>query len=292
MTQNIKIEDLLVNETVLVQYIPNYKNGINDKTHPLYGGLSNKSTIGISAPLHDNGIAKLFTKEELELLGKELSEDLSPRSSFWKEFRTDEHGMKIGMFPIYVGKDGLLLNKNNAEDFIKIRVLENANLVARSHNEIKDRETEVRFFMINKKDIHKQEIESINYKRKANTLFGKVEDKKDVLIYLLRQFKKGVDESQSLEFMQTEVYKEMEASPKVFVGLVEDPFILTKIKLEQYLRYNLIEKVKDMYYDLEGNKLALDGKLNTVEGAAEFLDSGIGSEIKLILDSKLEQLKK
>lgn len=289
---NLKIEDLLINELVMIQYIPNYKNGINDKTHPLYGGLSNKATVGISAPLHNNGISKLFTPEELQLLGTAIGEDISPRSDFWKEFRIDQNGMKIGMFPIYVGKDGLLLNKKEPEDFIKIRVLENANLIARSYDEIKERETEVRFFMINKKDIHKQEIESISFKRRANQLFGKVEDNKDVLIYLLRQFKKGVDDSQSLEFMQTEVYKEMESQPKIFVGLVEDPFILTKIKLEQYLRYNLIEKVKDLYYDLEGNKLALDGKINTLSGAAEFLDSGIGSEIKLILDSKLEQLKK
>lgn len=288
----VNVSDVLVDETVIVQYIPNFKNGITDKTSPLYGGLSNRSTIGICAPLLNGGVSKIFTREELDILSKELQEDLGPKSSFWKELRTDENGMRNGIFPIYIGKDGDMLNKKNAEDFIKIRVLEHANIVAKSPQEAKERQTEVRFLMLNKKDTHKEELETISFKRKANSLFGKIEDKHDVLVYVLRQFGRSVDSSQGIDFLQTEVYKLMEAQPKLFVDFTSDPLIGMKIKLEAYVQYGLVEVVKGMYYDSEGAKLSLDGKINDKQGAAEYLASGTGSEIKLVLDAKLEKLKK
>lgn len=287
-----KSSDILIDETVIVQYLPNFKNGITDKTSPLYGGLSNRSTIGICAPLLDGGVSRIFTKDEIEFLAKETQEDLSPKSSFWKELRVDENGMRNGIFPIYIGKDGIMLNKKYAIDYIKIRILEHSNIVAKSTKDAKERQTEVRFLMINKKDVHKDELETINFKRKANQLFGKMESNAEVLMYILRQFGKSVDSSQSIDFLQTEVYKQMEKEPEVFVGFANDPLLPTKLKLELYVQYNLVEVVKGLYYNSEGDKLSLDGKINNKDGAAEYLASGAGSETKLVLDAKLEKLKK
>lgn len=284
--------DFLKDETVIVQYIPNFKNGVTDPNNPLYGGLSNKATIGISAPLLTNKIGKIFTQEELQVLGEALGEDLGPRAPFWKEMRVDENNMRVGIFPIFLGKSGDLLNKKNPEDYIKIRILENSNIVATSPEDAKNRSTEVRFMLINKKDIHKEELQSINYKREANRLYGKIEDKAEVLSYVIRQNGKAVSDNQTLEFLQTEVYKILERDPRFFVSVVSDPLLNTKILLKEYIRYNLVQVNKDLYYDLEGNKLSLDGKVNSFDNAAEFLDSGLGSETKLVLDAKLKQAKK
>lgn len=283
---------ILTKETVIVQFIPNFKNNVLDKQNPLYGGLSNKATIGIPAPLHNNGINKIFTKDEIAELEKELDMSLGPKSIFWREFAKDENGMKVGIFPIYIDKSGLFLDKSDPTDFIKIRVLENSPIVAISEADARSRASEVRFKLINKKDIHKEELNKIDNKRKAFGLYGKVSENKDVLLYIMRSFNKSVDSSLTLEFLQTEVWKLMEWDVNFFTEVVGDPRIITKIKMYDFVNFGLITKKDGFYYDSEGKKLALDGKQNDINGAAEFLDSGVGSEMRLVLEAKIESLKK
>jgi len=291
MAETKELVNCLTEEKIFVKYIPDYKNGIEDKKHPLYGGLSTNASIGIPAPLLTKRIGVIFTKEELEFLGEELNEDLKPNSKFWKEFRRDEGGMLVDGFPIYLKKEGAILNKNNAMDFIKIRILQDSDIIANDVDEIKQKEG-CRFVLISEKNMYKKEIMNISTRQKAVKLFGKYEDDEEVLKYVLRTFNKSVDTKAKIDFLQKEVWKLSDDNPQAFIVTVEDEHIKTKIKINDFLNFKLITKSNSLFYDMEGKKLALDGETNDLLGCARYLDSGVGSEFRLGLEAKVNALKK
>lgn len=291
MAETSTMKNFLTEEKVFVKYIPNYLNSIQDKTHPLYGGLSNNASIGIPAPVLTKRIGIIFSKEELDFLAEELGEDLKPNSKFWKEFRKDEGGMLVDGFPIYLRKEGAMFNKNNAMDYIKIRILEDSEIVANSVEQITQKEG-CRFVLISEKDVYKKEIANISTKQKAVKLFGKYEDDEEVMRFVLRTFNKSVDSKHKIEFLQKEAWKISEDNPMAFIATLEDEHLKTKIKINDFINFKLINKSNNLYYDMEGKKLSLDNETNDILGAARFLDSGIGSEFRLGLEAKVKSLKK
>lgn len=280
---------ILKDEKVIVQFISNTKNGILDKKHNLYGGLSNKAYIGISAP---RDIYNTFTSEELKELSEVLGEDLSVKSDFWREYRVDEFGANNGVFPIALYKEGLFLNKNNPLDFIRIRTLEKSPLVAKNHKDARARASEVRFVMLNQKTIHAEDLSKMDVKMEAMQHYMKYQDKEEVLTYLLRSFGKGVSKDHSLDFLKKEAWKIMEFNTEAFNRTLSDKALVTKIEVEDFVKYGLITKHNGFYFNSDGDKLSLTGETNDIEGASRYLDSGLGKEMRLELKAKVKALKK
>lgn len=291
MSETKELKSCLTEEKVFVKYIMDNKNGITDKTHPLYGGLSNNASIGISAPLLNRRIQLIFTKEELEFLSNELGEDLKPNSKFWKEYRRDDNGMLVDGFPIFLRKEGAIFNKNNALDYIRIKILQDSDIIANSVDEITQKKG-CRFLLVSEKDIYKKEISNISMKQTAVKLYGKYEDDADVLKYVLKSFNKSVDKRHNLEFLQKESWKIQEDNPAAFIATLKDEHLKSKIKIDDFLNFKLINKSNGLYFDLEGKKLALDGEANDLTGCARYLDSGVGGEFRLELEAKVKALKK
>lgn len=285
-------KNYLRDETVILKYLPDLKNGITDKRHQLYGGFSSNASIAVPAPLLTRQIDKIFTKDELAFLSKELKQDLNPNSDFWKEYKKDDFGMPIGIFPIYLRKEGMLLNKKDPIDYIKIRVLENFPIVAKNQAEIKNRSSQYRFVLIKKDEEHKQDINNMSYEKQATKLHSKYENNKEVLAYILKSFNRNVSYSSSLDFLVNETWKLVKSVPKLFVATVEDELLETKILLDSFVRYKLVNKSNKLYYTSTGDPLRLDGELNDYDGAARFLDSGAGQEMLLELQAKVKVLKK
>lgn len=280
---------ILKDEKVIVQYLNNTKNGITDKKHQLYGGMSNKAFIGIPAP---RDLYKVFTVEELKELEGVLGEDLSIKSDFWKEYRVDEFGANNGVFPIALYKEGMLLNKKNPIDYIIVKCLENSPLVAKNHKDAKARTSEARFILLNQKTIHAEDLQTMTTKMEAMKLYMKYESNEEVLTYLLRSFGKGVSTDHSVDFLKKEAWKLMEFNTEAFNRTLSDNSLTTKIDLENFVRFGLITKANGFYFNSDGDKLALQGESNDIDGAAKYLDSGLGKEMKLELKAKVKAMLK
>lgn len=281
-------KNYLTEETVIVKYVMDHKNGISDKAHPLYGGLSSNASIAIPAPLLTRRIEKIFEKEELEFLGKELNEDLSPNSDFWREYRKDEYGMPVGYFPIYLKKEGMFLKKNNALDYIKIRILEDSPIVAKNPEELKLNKSSYRFVLINHSEQFNNDLGDISTKKKAYKLHSKYEKNEGVLRYLLKCFNKNVSYNNKLPFLQKETWKLAEVAPELFVKYLEDDYLDEKVVLDNALRYKLVSKVKGLFYTSAGDPIRLDGDNNDYTGAAKYLASGVGQDMKLELQAMIK----
>lgn len=284
-------KSIFTDETVFVKFIPDFRNGITDKKHPLYGGMSSNASIGVPAPLLTREIKDIFTPEEIEALEAKLpGEDLNPTSDFWKEFSKDEYGMPRGIFPIYLKKEGMMLNKKNAIDYIKIRILEHAKMVAINEDEINNRKSEYRFVLIKHGDIGKKEANRRGWKKDAIKLHTKYEKDALILRHALKGFNKNPSYNNKIEFLQEEAWKLLEVDPKRFVTVLSDPLIDAKVILDQAVRFKLVSVANKLYYTKSGDPIRLDGHNNDYEGAAKFLDSGAGQEFKLELEATIKTL--
>jgi len=282
-------ESLLVDEPVLVKFLFDMRNGITDPKHPLYGGLSSNASIGIPAPVLRGGVERLFGKDELAILAKELNEPhLKNNSTFWREYRKNDLGMPAGIFPIHLKKEGLLLNKKDALDFIKIRILEDAPIVASSPGEVKNKKSQYRFVLVKYADKHKEDIANISAKKKAVKLHTKYEDDDKILKFILRGFGKHVGNKHTSEFLQNETWKQVEANPGMFVKILEDEFITEKVLIYDLLAAKLINKSNKLYFSKESEPLKLDGDTNDLDGAARYLASGVGQDLRIELEAKLK----
>jgi hypothetical protein len=284
--------EMFVDEKVFVRYIPSFINGITEKSHPEYGGLSNNARIGICAPVSTRKINQIFSREELAVLAKEFNDEtlINNDSDFWKEYVTDKYGMSSSIFPIVLKKEGAMYNKKNPVDFIYIRILEDSESVGNSIQNAKERGC--KFAMIKEKDQFKKEKLDISSAKAAFKLYNKYEDDESVLRYLLSNLGKPVSITTSGEFLQTEAWKEMNASPVMFAAVLGDEHLSTKIDITSLLRFKLINKVNSLYYFEKGEPIMLDGETNDIDGAARYLKSGIGQEMFLTLKAKLKVLNK
>jgi hypothetical protein len=234
--------DFLENKIVSVKYISKESNGIKDAKHVAYGGLLNGAEIAIPAPTMDNGKMKnLLTNEEKAGLEHILNGvNLSIYGDFWKE---GGKAYEMGILPIYLGKEELRLDMSDPYEFIKIKVLKACPIVANSLDEITHRATN-RFVLTSASEQMAKEIDKVGNKVSAYKLYVKYEDDKKILRYTLRNLGRNTNRSHKLDFLQSELHKELEKNPSLLVSIMGDEFLKTKVLLETCYEYGAVNKVE------------------------------------------------
>ena len=286
--------DFLENKIVSVKYIPKDNNGIKDPKHVSFGGLLNGAVIAIPAPTMDNGKMKnLLTKEEKNGLEHTLNGvNLSIYGDFWKEY--DKEGNRgvayqMGILPIYLTKDDLRLDMSDPYDYIKLKVLQSSPIVSNSLNEVKYRATN-RFVLTSASEEMAKELDKVGSKVTAYKLYVKYEDNKQVLRYTLRNLGRNTNRSHKLDFLQSELHKELEKNPSLVCSVMGDEYLKSKVLLESCYEYGAVLKKDKKFYNLEHEPIS-DGDAPYIEVAAKYLSSNLGQEQRLALEAKLKHLE-
>jgi|TARA_R110000850_G_scaffold90138_2_gene192323 hypothetical protein len=277
--------DFLVEKIISVKYIPNESNGIKDIKHVAYGGLLNGSEVAIPAPTMDNGKMKnLLTNVEKEGIQSILKGvDLSIYGPFWKE---GGEAYKMGILPIYLGKDELRLDLSDVYDYIKWKVLIACPVVANSIDEIKHRATN-KFVLTSASEQMAKEIDKVGNKVQAYKLYVKYEEDKEILRYALRNLGRTTNRSHKLDFLQSELHKELEKNPSLLCSIMGDDYLKTKVLLESCYEFGAVNKIEKKFYTLDDEPIS-DGDTPILQTAAEYLASNLGQEMRLALEAKLK----
>lgn len=283
--------DFLEEKIVSVKYISNERNGIKDTKHVAYGGLLNGATIAVPAPTMDNQKMKnILTNVEKAGLESILNGvDLSIYGDFWKETARDGSkggAYEMGILPIFLGKDELRLDKSDPYDYIKLKVLMLCPIVANSLDEIKHRATN-KFVLTSASEEMAKDLDKVGSKMTAYKLYMKYEEDKEVLRYSLRNLGRNTNRSHKLDFLQTELAKELEKNPSLVCSIMGDEFIKTKVLLESCWEFGAIVKTEKKFYTLDNEPIS-DGDTPTLEVAAKYLASNLGQEMRLALEAKLK----
>ncbi len=277
--------DFLEDKIVSVKHISKETNGIKDIKHVAYGGLLNGAEIAIPAPTMDNGKMKnLLTKDEkagLEFLLNGVN--LSIYGDFWKE---GGKAYDMGILPIYLSKDETRLDLSNPYDYIKYKVLKACPIVANSLDEVRHRATN-KFVLTSASEAMAKELDKVGNKVTAYKLYVKHEDDKEVLRYTLRNLGRNTNRSHKMDFLQSELHKELEKNPSLLCSIMGDEYLKTKVLLETCIEFGAINKIDKKFYTLDDEPIS-DGDTPTLQVAAEYLATNLGQEMRLALEAKLK----
>ena len=231
----------------------------------------------------------LLTKEEKEGLEHILGTNLSVYGDFWKEMGKDGRkggAYEMGILPIFLGKDEMRLDKSDPYDYIKIKVLMACPIVANSLDEINHRATN-KFVLTSASEAMARELDKVGNKVTAYKLYVKYEEDKQVLRYVLRNLGRNTNRSHKLDFLQSELHKELEKNPSLLCSIMGDEYLKTKVLLETCWEYGAINKIDKKYYTLDDEPIS-DGDSPILDTAAKFLASNLGQEMRLALEAKLK----
>jgi len=298
VTKEVEVDlirtDFLENKIVSVKYLSKDNNGIKDPKHVSYGGLLNGAVIAIPAPTMDNGKMKnLLTKEEKTGLEHVLNGvNLSIYGDFWKE--SDKEGNKgvayeMGVLPIYLTKDELRLDLSDPYDYIRLKILQASPIVSNTLNEVRHRATN-RFVLTSASEQMAKELDKVGNKVTAYKLYVKYEEDKQVLRYALRNLGRNTNRSHKLDFLQSELHKELEKNPGLVCSVMGDEYLKGKVLLESCYEYGAVIKKDKKFYNLQNEPIS-DGDAPFLEVAAKYLSSNLGQEQRLALEAKLKHLE-
>lgn len=294
--KELMINDLLQDKTVAIRYVLDFKNNVDNKDHSLYGGLTNNAVIAIPAPIMDdrgrNQLLSVFTKEELALLAAEMQDPnvADVQSDFWKDYKLDSNRMPIGKFPIHLKKEGLLLDMNEPLDYIYYKVLVNHPLVAKSKEDVPYNASH-RFYAIESDKVFEDRVNAISFKKKAYVEYGKIEGRRDEVVFIIRSLGAMVDSNAHIDFLNNTLFELMEDKTREFLSIASDKNLKYKVNIEKLVGAGLILIKEGLYFTADGaEKLQLNGEVNDLDGAANYLSSSLGQETFLKLTAAYKQI--
>ena len=285
-TKQIKT-DFLVNETVIVKFLPRkVTKEIQDPKHIAYGGKLEGCFDYIAPPrLRKDKLQNILTKEEKEGLEYLMSGvNLSIYSDFWKGYTKDS------LFPIALSKEDMYLNLSVPEDYIKYKVLINNRMVATNREQLKLRGT-YKYIIEKEEDSLKRDNDDLNTTEKAFELFGKIKKSKPAMRYILSKFDKYTHQTQKSDFLIAEIGKELKKNASKFVSIADDEYLATKVLLNEAFQLGVIERIDGQYFTHEREPISEKGVEPNEYNASKYLSSPVGQELRLSIQARVKNAR-
>lgn len=287
-------QDVLINclrnEKVRVSFIAKQSSFIVNPKHALYGGMAENSVRTLTVPMLPSGSLKqiltkdeeLFLEEYLALPVGELS--INKRvDNYWKNYY------------IRLTKQDIILDLNDAEDYIKYKVLlANDNIVAPNREATESRNKEsYQFILLSDSKEIEHANEFMNIGTEAAIKFGEIRADRDTVRFVLQTIEgKPLSVDTKIEFLQAALYKAMIANTKLFLSICKDKMFNTKMFITKCVESKVISKRGDYYYATKGNTPLCESNENpTLDTAAIFLNKPINQTIKATLEATLKSLQ-
>jgi hypothetical protein len=222
-----------------------------------------------------NNIDRHYTPEfpdekltEMEYFSKLLGKDLSFTAierNFWKGYMDPKHsGLSTKPFTVKVPSQGLSLNMNSIEDYLKLKVLEanvHSGWIAPSWAERFDKPSYM-YAIVDEKISTDRKKELIELKRKAFSEYEKIADSEDLLreFMIVKDPLTPISRNTSKEWLANQVYDLAEMNPKYFLEIVQDENRTEKLIVYNACRAGALEKSgKDKYQTPGGEILGTMG---------------------------------
>lgn len=290
---NDKLVNCLQDKIVSVKFIPQ-SNKFNDPKHVLYGGMAEMSTFTVAVPKLRSGTFKnILTDAEKDYLEAAMGlpegrlNVYNKTDNFWSNSTQD------GISKVRLTKEGTKLNLADPVDYIKYKILlANKDLIASSMQELRDRpKATYRFVLISDTDTSADARNKRNVKTRCYTEYGKIEDKADVLKTVIETITgKPLAANTKLEFLQNKAWELIEEDPKIFLNVVQDPLLNTKVLIGKCIDAGLISKKANyLYLRSDNTPLCEGGEEPVLSVAAKYLNNPKRQELKLSLEAKLKQ---
>ena len=295
----IKAETQMVsclrNERVIVRHIPKQSGMVTNPRHILYGGMAENAKKTFVVPRLSSGVfvnvltdsEKAYLEEIMGLEYNALSVYKRPESeNYWND------GNDTGISRVTLGKDDNYLNLADPEDYIRYKILlANKDFIAPSMQALEDSPKETyQFVIIAEGEETKMAKNNMSYTMRCYKEFGKVEEDADTLRTIIELIDgRPTSPHSKLEFLQTKANNLIQADSKLFLRVVTDPLLSTKVLIKKAIAANLISNRGNYLYMRNDNSpLCESNEEPTLNIAAKYLNSPKHQEIKFGIEAKLK----
>ena len=284
----------LRNERVIVRFVPRQSGIVTNPKHVLYGGMAEGAIRKFTVPKLSSGMfVNVLTDNEKAYLEEAMGLEYNALSIYKKVDNFWDDSNDGGISTVRLTKGDNYLNLADPEDYIRYKILlANKDFIAPSLQELEDHPKRTYQFVIVQEG---EETRNANKEMSATMQsymeFGKIQDNVQILRTIIEILDgRPTAKNTKLEFLQQRVNKLIQADARLFLRVIKDPLLPTKVLIKRAIEGGLISNRGGMLYlKSDGTPLCGDNEEPTLNVAAKFLSSPKHQELKLSLEAKLKE---
>ena len=279
--------NILRNETVTVRHIPKEGGMVTNPKHILYGGMAEGATRTFVVPrLRSGEFVNVLTNQEKAFLEEAMGLEYNALSSIR---RVDNFWSTVS---VRLTKQDNYLDLSSPMDYIKYKVLlANKDYIAPSLQALQDNpKATYQFVIIAEGEESKHTKDNMSTLMKCYKEYGKIEND----AYTLRVIIETIDgrntaPNSKLEFLQSKINNLIQADSKLFLRVITDPYLNTKVLIRKAVEAGIISNRDNHYYLREGNvPLCEANEESTLAVAAKYLNMPKHQDVLFAIQAKVK----
>ena len=284
----------LRNERIIVRHVPKLTGmwGNNPK-HVLSGGMVEGAVRTFVVPRLSSGMfVNVLTDKEKAFLEEIMGLEYNALSIYKKVDNFWDDSNENGINKVRLTKQDNYFNLSDPEDYIRYKILlANKDYIAPSLQALQDTpKATYQFVIISEGEETKVAKNNMSTTMMCYKEFGKIEDDIDTLRVIVETIDgRPTSQTAKLEFLQTKVNSLIQADSKIFLKVITDPMLSTKVLIKRAIEAGLISNRGGfLYLRSDNTPLCEANEEPTLNTAAKYLNSPKHQEIKFSLEAKLK----
>lgn len=285
----------LRNEKVIVRHIDKQTGMVTDPRHVLYGGMAENAKRTFTVPLLKSGmLCDVLTRDEKNYLEAVLGLEPNAMSVYKKENNFWSTTNENGIANVTLHKQDNYFDLSSPVDYIKYKILlANKDRIAPSPQALQDTpKATYEFVIISENDTTKMAKANMTLKMQCYKEYGKIEDDADKLRLIIETIDgRPLSPNTKIDVLQTKINDLIQANSRLFLKIVTDELLPTKVLIKKAIDAGVIAKRGDFLYLRSGNTttpLCNDGQEPTFNVAAMYLNEPKHQELKFSLEAKIK----
>lgn len=278
----------LRNERIIVRYVPKESGIVTNPKHILYGGMAENAVKYFTVPQLESGrLVNVLTDEEKEFLEYIMGLEYNALSIYKKENNYWSNRQ------VRLLKQDNILDLSDPEQYIKYKILlANKDDIAPSLRALQDiPKATYKFVLIKEGEETSNARQEMSATMQAYMEYGKYENDADTLRTIIETIDgRPLAVNTKVEFLQAKINKLIQADAKLFLKVITDPLLPTKVTIKRAVEAGLVSNRGGFFYLREdGSPLCGNNEDPTFNTAAKFLASPKNQSLKFSLEAKLKE---
>ena len=284
----------LRNERIVVRHVPKLTGmwGNNPK-HILAGGMAEGASRTFVVPRLSSGMfVNVLTDKEKAFLEEIMGLEYNALSIYKKTNNFWDDSNDSGINKVRLTKQDNYFNLSDPEDYIRYKILlANKDYIAPSLQTLQDApKATYQFVIISEGEETKAAKSNMSVTMRCYKEFGKIEDDFDTLRVIVETIDgRPTSKTAKLEFLQTKANELIQHDSKIFLKVITDPMLSTKVLIKRAVEAGLISNRGNyLYLRSDNSPLCETNEEPTLNIAAKYLNSPKHQDTLFMLQAKLK----
>ena len=282
----------LRNERIIVRHIPKESGMVTNPKHILFGGMAENAVRTFVVPRLTSGMfVNILTDSEKAFLEEIMGLEYNALSIYKKVDNFWDDSNENGISRVRLTKQDNYFNLADPEDYIRYKILlANKDYIAPSLQVLQDTpKATYQFVIISDGDESKMAKDNMSTTMKCYKEFGKIENDIDTLRLIVETLDgRPTAPTAKLEFLHGKINNLIQSDSKLFLKVVTDPLLQTKVLIKRCIEAGLISKRGNfLYLRSDNSPLCEMNEEPTLNIAARYLNTPKHQDILFALQAKL-----